>query len=89
MLIINRKREGSIKIGDNIEIKILGINAGDKAAGKKSRTASIGIEAPKELSILRKELIDTRNENVAAANLPESNETFAGLAGLLKKKKKL
>lgn len=49
MLVLNRKPGESIIIGDNIEIKILEIQDGK---------IKIGIEAPREVSILRKEVYD-------------------------------
>lgn len=56
MLILSRKENESIKIGDDIEIKIVQTGKG---------YAKIGIEAPKTLMILRKELIEqVKNENL-------------------------
>lgn len=49
MLILNRKTNESIMLEDNIEIKILDIQDGK---------VKIGIEAPKEITILRKEIHD-------------------------------
>ncbi len=49
MLILNRKVGESIVLGDNIEVKILDIQDGK---------IKIGIEAPKDISILRKEVYD-------------------------------
>lgn len=49
MLVLNRKIGESIIIGDNIKIIIL-----DTADGK----IKIGIEAPKDVTILRKEIYD-------------------------------
>jgi|FaiFalDrversion2_1042247.scaffolds.fasta_scaffold99585_1 carbon storage regulator len=49
MLVLSRKEEQSIIIGDNIEIKILAI---------KGDTVKIGITAPPELKIYRKEVFD-------------------------------
>ncbi len=49
MLVLNRKPGESIIIGDNIEIKILEIQDGK---------IKIGIEAPKDIGILRKEVYD-------------------------------
>ncbi|MCL2069130.1 MAG: carbon storage regulator [Oscillospiraceae bacterium] len=89
MLILNRKIEQGIQIGDRIEIKILGITAGDKTGSRKSRVASIGIDAPREISILRRELVETRRENVAAALNPVDAKSLAGVAGLLKTKRSL
>lgn len=49
MLILNRKPGESIIIDDNIEIRILEISDGK---------LKIGIEAPKNVNILRKEVFD-------------------------------
>ena len=49
MLILNRKVGESIILGDNIEVKILEIQDG---------RVKIGVEAPKDISILRKEVYD-------------------------------
>lgn len=55
MLVISRKKEESLFIGDNIEIKIIKI---------EDNSVKIAIEAPKELKILRKELIqDISSQN--------------------------
>ena len=48
MLILTRKKEEEIKIGDNIVIKVLGI---------KNKQVKLGIEAPKETNIVRTELL--------------------------------
>lgn len=59
MLVLTRKLNESILIGDSIEIKIVGIKGtGDQAVVR------IGVVAPKEVSILRRELYD----EVVAAN---------------------
>lgn len=49
MLILNRKLGETIIIGENIEVKILEVQDGK---------VKIGIEAPKDISILRKEIYD-------------------------------
>ncbi len=48
MLVLSRKIDESIIINDDIEIKILSIDKG---------VVKLGIQAPKSISILRKELI--------------------------------
>lgn len=55
MLVVSRKQGESIIIGENIEIKILEISEG---------SIKIGIEAPKSVRVLRKELIkEVEEEN--------------------------
>lgn len=58
MLILSRKIGQSFMINGDIEITVVEIS-GDKA--------KIGIEAPKEVKILRKELIATVEQNKQAA----------------------
>ena len=48
MLILTRRASESIQIGDDIEIKILNTT---------NQTVKIAIEAPKDILILRKELV--------------------------------
>ncbi|WP_062050207.1 carbon storage regulator CsrA [Bacillus sp. JCM 19034] len=59
MLVLSRKATEALKIGDDIEIKILSIE-GDQV--------KIGIEAPRHVDIHRKEIyIQIQEENQAAA----------------------
>lgn len=61
MLILTRKKDESIIINGNIEIKILEIEDGK---------VSIGIEAPKDVDIFRKELYESiQEENMKAAKV--------------------
>lgn len=57
MLVITRKKDESIRIGDNIEVKIIKIDDG---------SVKIAIDAPKEVVILRGELyreVEEENKN--------------------------
>lgn len=55
MLVITRKKDESLLIGDDIEIKIVKIDDG---------SVKIAIDAPKEKTILRKEVYEkVKNEN--------------------------
>ncbi|QOQ99695.1 carbon storage regulator CsrA [Campylobacter lari] len=75
MLILSRKENESIKIGDDIEIKVVQTGKG---------YAKIGIEAPKSLMILRKELV----EQVKSENLHAISDETIKLDDLSKKLKK-
>jgi carbon storage regulator len=59
MLVLTRRLDESILIGNDIEIKIVGIRgSGDQAVVR------LGITAPREVTVLRKEVY----EEVVAAN---------------------
>lgn len=51
MLVLTRKKEQSIIIGEDVEIMVLGVS-GDKVR--------LGITAPREVEVFRKEVIDER-----------------------------
>ena len=61
MLVITRKQGESILIGDDIEISVSKIEDG---------SVKIAIQAPREMSILRKELYkEVESENIEAAKV--------------------
>ncbi|WP_010647614.1 carbon storage regulator CsrA [Oceanobacillus massiliensis] len=61
MLVLTRKRNESIQIGEEIEIKVLAVE-GDQI--------KLGIEAPKSVDIYRKEIyLDIQQRNNEAANI--------------------
>lgn len=62
MLVISRKTSESIMIGDNIEIIISEISS-DKV--------KLAVNAPKEIPILRKELIELKEQNQQASNVSQ------------------
>lgn len=62
MLVLTRKKNESIQIGEDIEIKILSVD-GDQI--------KIGIEAPQSIDIHRKEVyLEIQAQNSEAANIP-------------------
>jgi len=59
MLVLARKIDESIVIGDGITIKVISIEKG---------VVKLGIDAPREVSIIRSELIeDVKDSNIAAS----------------------
>jgi len=74
MLVLSRKNQEAIKIGKDIEITIIAI---------EGEQVKIGIDAPKNIEIHRKELVQAIEEqNSEAANISVS------LSSLLKEKSK-
>lgn len=86
MLVLSRKIEEGLRIGDTIEIRVLDVFATDSSGSRQSKVASIGIDAPREISILRGELKRTVQANIEAGQTAR-NLTGLGLAGMLKKKR--
>lgn len=74
MLVISRKVSESILIGDTIEV-ILSEISGDKA--------KICIKAPRDIPIMRRELVDTKNLNKEASVQPDKT-ALHNLKDLLK-----
>lgn len=65
MLILSRKKEEAVLIGKDIKIKIIDIE-GDRV--------KIGIDAPKNLKILREELYsEVSSENIKALEATKEN----------------
>ena len=73
MLVLSRQRDESIFIGDNIKITVVDIR-GDKVR--------LGINAPKEISVHRKEVYDAiRRENREAAQVKPEDLSGLGKIG--------
>ncbi|HLP47990.1 MAG TPA: carbon storage regulator CsrA [Candidatus Kapabacteria bacterium] len=66
MLILTRKKDQSIVIGNNIEIKILKVN---------KNSVELGISAPKTYSIFREEVFrEIQEKNVEAIQSVETGD---------------
>lgn len=75
MLVLSRKRDESIIIGDDVVITVVDI---------KGEQVKIGVTAPKTVSIHRKEVYEAiQEENKAASQTPMQN--LSGLVKVLKK----
>ena len=73
MLVLSRQRDETIMIGDDIEVTVVDIR-GDKVR--------LGINAPKEISVHRKEVYDAiRRENRAAAQVKPEDLSGLGKIG--------
>jgi carbon storage regulator len=72
MLVLSRQRDETIMIGDDIEVTVVDIR-GDKVR--------LGVNAPRELSVHRKEVYEAiRRENRAAAQAkPEDLDNVGNL----------
>lgn len=64
MLILTRKIGQILIIGDDIEVKVVGIDG---------ENVKIGISAPKDISVVRKELLEVKDENKKAALIDKSS----------------
>lgn len=76
MLVLSRKLDESIEIGDDITIKVISIEKG---------VVKLGVDAPKNVSIVRSELLeDVKNANIAASKEIKMDE-LTQLSAIIKK----
>ena len=76
MLVLARKLNESIKIGDDIEIKVISVEKG---------VVKLGIDAPRDISIVRNELLEDVKDSNIAASKKVGVEGLNILSSLLKK----
>jgi len=77
MLVLTRKKDESILIGDEIEIVVLDINPSQ---------VRLGIRAPKSMEIYRQEIFEMikRENRQAAAAIPDLEKLKSELKGFIK-----
>ena len=76
MLVLARKLGESIVIGDDITVKIISIEKG---------VVKLGIDAPRDISIVRNELLeDIKDSNIAASKEPKLDD-LSQLSKIIKK----
>jgi len=76
MLVLARKLDESIVLGDDITIRVISIDKG---------VVKLGIDAPKNISIMRSELLeDVKDANIAASKEADLS-VVSQLSSLLKK----
>lgn len=75
MLILSRKPDESIVIGDNISIKVISIDRG---------SVKLGFEAPPNTLILRAELREAITSENKKASVDISNDALSGIGKHIK-----
>jgi len=73
MLVIRRHAGEAIQIGEDVEIVVL-----DCAGGREK----LGIRAPQEVAVMRSEVRNTREQNLAAARAIEQSGLKGRAAGI-------
>ena len=76
MLVLARKLNEAIKIGNDIEVKVLSIENG---------VVKLGIDAPRDMEILRNELLEKVKDANIAATKNMLDKDLGVLSKLLKK----
>jgi carbon storage regulator CsrA len=71
MLILSRKLDESILIGDSITLKVISIDKG---------SVKLGIDAPVNIRVLRSELINAVKDSNQAASTPQDESLLRQLA---------
>jgi len=72
MLVLSRKAEESINIGGDISIKVLSV---------KGNIVRLGLDAPRDINIVRGELDDFKVKNIEEGNGVHRHSSASGLEG--------
>ncbi|NOY77248.1 MAG: carbon storage regulator CsrA [Calditrichaeota bacterium] len=79
MLVLTRKSGESLMIGETIVITVIEVRGGQ---------VKIGVEAPREIAVYRKELLEKiRKENVEAGKIQKKDKKITSLAEIILKNK--
>ncbi len=78
MLILQRKNNQSLTIGDNITVSIVEIG---------NDWVKLAIDAPKEISILRTELLEAASANKEAASSSLNKDSISKIKDLMSQSK--
>ena len=79
MLVLARRVNESIMIGDEIEVVVIDI---------KGDQVKLGINAPKKVTVHRKEIYEEiKKENIAASNTPFAPESLRDLSDFFQRGK--
>ncbi|MSS10401.1 carbon storage regulator, CsrA [Lacrimispora sphenoides] len=78
MLILQRKNNQSLTIGDNITVSIVEIG---------NDWVKLAIDAPKEISILRTELLEAASANQEAASSSLNEDSISKIKDLMSQSK--
>ena len=76
MLVLARKLDESIVIGDDVVVKVISIDKG---------VVKLGIDAPSSISIVRSELLEDVKESNIAASKETDSKNINMLSQILKK----
>jgi len=76
MLVLARKENEAIHIGENIVVKVVSIENG---------IVKLGIDAPKDVSIVRNELLEELKQSNKAASQKVDSSDIAALSKMFKK----
>jgi len=76
MLVLSRKLDESIVIGEGIVVKVISVDKG---------VVKLGIDAPKHLSIVRSELLEDVKESNRAASKEIEPSDLTSLGAIFKK----
>jgi len=76
MLVLARKAEESIQLGDDITIKVISIDKG---------VVKLGIDAPRDVNIIRSELLEDVKDSNVASSKEVDDSLLTQLSSIIKK----